>query len=93
MGSSSCNGNSFWRYVRLGSLIMKTFIDWAGTKIIYEFRHETLHEDTLEKEFTCYIKANGIDDEWFPIGGGKTKEIAFKNAIQEWNHFDTVGRG
>ena len=72
---------------------MKTFIDWAGTKIIYEFRHETLHKDTDEKEFTCYIKTNGVDDEWFPIGGGKTKEIALKNAIQEWNYFDTVGRG
>jgi hypothetical protein len=72
---------------------MKTFKDWAGQEIIYEFRHETLHEDTDKKEFTCYIKANGLDDEWFPIASGKTKDIALKNAIAEWNHYDTVGRG
>jgi hypothetical protein len=72
---------------------MKTFKDWAGQEIIYEFRYEPLHEDTDDKEYTCYIKANGPDDEWFPIGSGKTKDIALKYAIQQWNHFDTVGRG
>ena len=73
-------------------LNMQTFKDWAGQEIIYDFRYETLHEDTDEKEFTCYIKANGIDDEWFPISSGKTKKLALQNAIQEWNNIDTMGR-
>jgi len=68
---------------------MKTFKDWAGQEIIYDFRYEPLRE----YEYTCYIKPNGPDDEWFPIGSGKTKEIALKYAIEQWNHFDTVGRG
>jgi len=72
---------------------MKTFKDWAGQEIIYDIRHELLHEDSNVKEYSCYIKPNGPDDEWFPIGSGKSKEIALENAIQQWNHFDTVGRG
>ena len=73
--------------------MIKTFKDWAGQTIIYDFRYETLHEDTDEKEYTCYIKPNGPEDEWFPIGSGKTKEIALKNAKEQWDHFDTIGRG
>ena len=72
---------------------MKTFKDWAGQEIIYDFRYENLHEDTDEKEYTCYIKPNGPADESFPIGSGKTKEIALKHAIEQWNYFDTTGRG
>lgn len=72
---------------------MKTFNDWSGQKIIYEFRYENLHEDTDEKEYTCYIKPNGPKDEWFPISSGKTKDIALNNAIKEWNYLDSVGRG
>lgn len=71
---------------------MKKFNDWAGQEIFYEFRYETLHEETDEKEFTCYIKSNGINGKWLPISSGKTKEIALKNAIAEWNRFDTDGR-
>ena len=65
---------------------MKTFKDWAGQEIIYEFVYETLHEDTDEKEFTCYIKP---DNDWLALGTGKTKEIALNNAIQEWNILDS----
>ncbi len=66
----------------------QNFQDWAGQLIEYEFRYETLHEDTNEKEFTCYIKPHG---EWMPMGGGKTIEIALLAAMQEWNDFDKVG--
>ena len=69
---------------------MKNFIDWGGQKIPYEFRYEPLHEDTLEKEFTCYIKPEG---EWQPMGSAKTKEKALAIAIAEWNHIDNEGRG
>ena len=69
---------------------MKTFIDWSGQKIPYEFRYETLHEDSNEKEFTCYIKPEG---EWQAMGGAKTKEKALAIAIAEWNHIDNEGRG
>ena len=72
---------------------MKTIKDWAGQEIIYDFRYETLHEDTDEKEYTCYLKPNGPNDEWWPAGSGKTKEIALKEAIKYWNWFDTDGRG
>ena len=72
---------------------MKTFKDWAGQEIIYSIVYEEINEDTDEKTYRCYIKPNGIDDEWFPIGSGRNKDAALEDAINEWNYFDTVGRG
>jgi hypothetical protein len=69
---------------------MMTFKDWAGQEIEYDFRYEPLHEDTNEKEFTCYIKPEG---EWHPMGSAKTKEKALAIAIAEWNFVDNEGRG
>jgi hypothetical protein len=69
---------------------MKTFKDWAGQEIEYEFRFEQLHEDTQTKEFTCYIKPEG---EWQPMGSAKSKEKALAIAIAEWNLIDNEGRG
>jgi hypothetical protein len=69
---------------------MQTFKDWAGQEIEYEFRFEPLHEDTNEKEFTCYIKPEGS---WFAAGGAKTKEKALEIAIDAWNYIDNEGRG
>ena len=69
---------------------MKVFKDWAGQEIKYEFRYETLHEDTDVKEFTCYIKPDGS---WLPMGSSKIKEKALAIAIAEWNHIDNEGRG
>jgi hypothetical protein len=68
---------------------MNTFVDCGGQVIKYEFRYETLNEDTDEKEFTCYIKPHG---EWHPMGGGKTKETALKQAVKEWNYWECESR-
>ena len=68
---------------------MKTFKDWANQEIGYEFRYETVHEDTEEKEFTCYINPH---KQWIAMGSGKTKDIALANAIKEWNDYDQDGR-
>ena len=67
---------------------MKTFKDWSGQEIGYDFRYETLHEDTDEKEWTCYINPH---KEWIAMGSGLTKEKALENAIADWNCFDQIG--
>ncbi len=69
---------------------MKTFKDWANQEIEYDFRYETLHEDTDEKEWTCYLKLNGY---WMPMGSGSTKDKALAEAIREWNYVDNESRG
>ena len=68
---------------------MKTFKDWANQEIQYDFRYDTLHEDTDEKEWTCYLKLNG---DWMPLGSGSTKDKALADAIREWNYVDNEGR-
>jgi hypothetical protein len=72
---------------------MKVFKDWAGQEIIYDFKYEPVNEDSNENTFYCYIKPNNPDEDGLPMGNGKTKEIALKDAIENWNYYDTIGRG
>jgi len=68
------------------------FLDWAKQEIEYEIHQEFLHEDSNELVYVCYVRERE-DNEWERMSYGHTPEKAIKNAIDEWNYLDTVGRG
>jgi len=68
------------------------FLDWAKQEIEYEIHQEFLNEDSIELVYVCYVREQE-DNEWERMSYGHTPEKAIKNAIDEWNYLDTVGRG
>jgi hypothetical protein len=81
---------------------MKTFKDWANTSVGYRFKLEKDVYQIGDKQWCCYLAlGDGATNKdnikesplWSCFGTGDTKAFALKSAIQDWNIFDTVGRG
>jgi len=81
---------------------MKTFIDWANTSVAYRFKLQDNVYQIGDKQWCCYLAlGNGANSKenieesplWSCFGTADTKAMALKNAIQDWNTFDQVGRG